>query len=65
MQRWKIITPFALASVVAIAFFSGGPRVPMDDDNTSATQPVEVPKAVSSDKAQDILAMIRARQNKS
>jgi hypothetical protein len=36
MQRWKIITPFALASVVAIAFFSGGPRVPMDDDNTSA-----------------------------
>jgi hypothetical protein len=38
---------------------------PWDDDNTSATQPVEVPKAVSSDKAQDILAMIRARQNKS
>lgn len=36
MQRWKIITPFALASVVAIAFFSAGPRVPMDDDNTSA-----------------------------
>jgi hypothetical protein len=38
---------------------------PWDDDNASATQPVEVPKAVSSDKAQDILAMIRARQNKS
>jgi hypothetical protein len=38
---------------------------PWDEDNTSATQPVEVPKAVSSDKAQDILAMIRARQNKS
>ena len=38
---------------------------PWDDENTSTTQPVEVPKAVSSDKAQDILAMIRARQNKS
>jgi hypothetical protein len=38
---------------------------PWDDDSASATQPVEVPKAASSDKAQDILAMIRARQNKS
>jgi hypothetical protein len=38
---------------------------PWDDDTTSATQPVEVPKAASSDKAQDILAMIRARQSKS
>lgn len=36
MNRWKIITPLTLASVVAIAFFSGGPRVPMDNDNTSA-----------------------------
>jgi hypothetical protein len=36
MQRWKIITPMALASVVAIAFFTAGPRVPMDNDNTSA-----------------------------
>jgi hypothetical protein len=36
MQRWKIITPLALATVISIAYFSGGPRVPMDDDNTSA-----------------------------
>ncbi len=36
MQRWKIITPLVLASVVAIAFFTAGPRVPMDNDNTSA-----------------------------
>ena len=36
MQRWKIITPFALVSVVAVAYFSAGPRVPMDNDNTSA-----------------------------
>ena len=36
MQRWKIITPLALASVVAVAYFSGGAKVPMDNDNTSA-----------------------------
>lgn len=36
MKRWQIITPMVLATVVAIAFFSAGPRVPMDDDNTSA-----------------------------
>jgi hypothetical protein len=36
-----------------------------DDEPSSASTPVEVPKATpSSDKAQDILAMIRARQNK-
>ena len=35
------------------------------DEPAQASQPVEVPKATpSSDKAQDILAMIRARQNK-
>ncbi len=35
MSRWKIVLPSVLATVFAIAFFSGGPRVPMDDDNTS------------------------------
>jgi hypothetical protein len=35
MQRWKIVTPFVLASILAIAFFSGGARVPMDGDTTS------------------------------
>ena len=35
MARWKIVVPAVLATVFAIAFFSGGPRVPMDDDNTS------------------------------
>jgi hypothetical protein len=40
--------------------------VPWDEDEpATSSQPVEVPKATSSDKAQDILAMIRARQNKS
>ena len=38
---------------------------PWDDEPAQASQPIEVPKAnPSSDKAQDILAMIRARQNK-
>ena len=36
-----------------------------EDEPQAASQPIEVPKATSSDKAQDILAMIRARQNKS
>jgi len=35
-----------------------------DNESTVATTPVEVPKSPSSDKAQDILAMIRSRQSK-
>jgi len=38
---------------------------PWEDEPAEASQPVNVPKSTSSDKAQDILAMIRARQNKS
>mgnify|MGYP003344589377 FL=1 len=39
---------------------------PWEDSPAQASQPVQVPTAsASSDKAQDILAMIRARQNKS
>jgi hypothetical protein len=40
------------------------PQAIAEDDATQASDPVVVPKATSSDKAQDILAMIRARQNK-
>jgi hypothetical protein len=36
-----------------------------DDEPQSSSQPIQVPKQQSSDKAQDILAMIRARQQKS
>jgi hypothetical protein len=36
MKRWQIVTPLALASVVSIAYFTAGPRVPMDGDTTSA-----------------------------
>ena len=40
--------------------------VPWEDEPATTTAPVSVPSAgTSSDKAQDILAMIRARQNKS
>ena len=39
---------------------------PWEDEPVATTAPVQVPTAsTSSDKAQDILAMIRARQNKS
>ena len=38
---------------------------PWEDEPVTATQPVQVPKSTSSDKAADILAMIKARQNKS
>ena len=39
---------------------------PWEDEPAQTTAPVQVPAAgTSSDKAQDILAMIRARQNKS
>ncbi len=37
---------------------------PWEDEPQQSTEKVELPKAQSSDKAQDILAMIRARQNK-
>lgn len=39
-------------------------QVVEDDEPESKSEPVVVPKATSSDKAQDILAMIRARQQK-
>jgi hypothetical protein len=37
---------------------------PWDDESDTASQPVKVPTTPTSDKAQDILAMIRARQSK-
>ena len=36
----------------------------VDDEPAAASAPIEVPKITGSDKAQDILAMIRARQAK-
>jgi hypothetical protein len=44
---------------------AGTSTPPWDDEaSTTASAPIEVPKTTSTDKAQDILAMIRARQNK-
>jgi hypothetical protein len=37
---------------------------PWDEDESNESQPIKVQASTSSDKAQDILAMIRARQNK-
>ena len=35
MQRWKLITFFLIVAVVLGAYFTAGPRVPMDNDTTS------------------------------
>lgn len=37
---------------------------PEEEEVKTATQPIKIPSTTSSDKAQDILALIRARQNK-
>jgi hypothetical protein len=35
-----------------------------DDESVASAEPISIPKAPAGDKAQDILALIRARQNK-
>jgi hypothetical protein len=35
LKRLHFVAPSVLASIVAIAFFTGGPSVPMDNDTTS------------------------------
>ena len=35
LKRWHFVAPSVLACIVAIAFFTGGPSVPMDNDTTS------------------------------
>jgi hypothetical protein len=52
MSRWKIAVPAALATIFAIAFFSGGPRVPMDDDNTSQLALEEIANQDTPDEVQ-------------
>ena len=36
LKKWHFIAPSVLASVIAVAYFTAGPRVPMDNDQTSA-----------------------------
>lgn len=52
MSRWKIVVPAVLATVFAIAFFTGGPRVPMDDDNTSELALEEIANQDTPDEVQ-------------
>lgn len=54
LKRWHFVAPSVLASIVAIAFFTGGPSVPMDNDTTSVAaraekdaQPVAEEKAAT------------------
>lgn len=35
LKKWHFVAPSILLSVVAVAYFSAGPRVPMDNDQTS------------------------------
>lgn len=35
LKRWHFIAPSVLASIIAVAYFTAGPRVPMDNDQTS------------------------------
>ena len=44
MNRKRIIVPFVIASIVAIAYYSGGPRVPMDNDGNSSLAQAEKAK---------------------
>jgi hypothetical protein len=54
LKRWHFVAPSVLATIFAIAFFSTGPTVPMDNDTTSAAalaekaaQPVAEEKAAT------------------
>lgn len=61
----KQSAPASEASAPATAPVAETSTAPWDDEaSTTASAPIEVPKATSTDKAQDILAMIRARQTK-
>ena len=35
LKKWHFVAPSVLATVIAIAYFTAGPRVPMDNDQTS------------------------------
>lgn len=52
MSRWKIVVPAALISIVAIAYFSGGPRVPMDGDRTSDLALAEIANQETPDEVE-------------
>ena len=50
LKKWHFVAPSVLVSIVAVAFFSAGPSVPMDNDQTSALALAEK-KAESADES--------------
>lgn len=58
-------TATAGTSAPATAPVAETSTAPWEDEPAQTSAPVSIPKTTSSDKAQDILAMIKARQNKS
>ena len=65
LKRWHFVAPSVLATVFAIAFFSAGPTVPMDNDTTSAAalaekaaQPVAEEKAATLGTPVDLAGSI-------
>lgn len=55
LKRWHFVAPSALATVVAIAFFTGGPSVPMDNDKTSASA---IAEKEAQPKAEELTASL-------
>ena len=35
LKKWHFVAPSVLATIISIAYFTAGPRVPMDNDQTS------------------------------
>ena len=65
LKRWHFVAPSVLATIFAIAFFSAGPTVPMDNDTTSAAalaekaaQPVAEEKAATLGTPVDLAGSI-------
>lgn len=54
MSRRKIIVPAVIATIFLVAFFSGGPRVPMDDDNTSQLALEEIANQETPDEVKGV-----------
>jgi len=63
-QGANVPSEAAAPAVTTAAETKSNDAAPWDEDSAPAEQPVQVPKAASSDRAQDILALIRSRQNK-
>lgn len=58
LKKWHFVAPSVLISIISIAYFSAGPRVPMDNDQTSqlaiAEQEAEKADESSADFGKEI-----------